>query len=152
MEILPDLDIEKQESAAQKFLKQDVHELNDHGRDIIIKEVMSIIHNIDMAALFGSNSRSEVPIVGQIGEFTVSGQVDRLAVLDNEILIVDYKTNRPPPKNTDDIPKIYVRQMAAYKKIIGDIYPKRHVRCILLWTDIGRLMEIPNKMLAKIKF
>jgi ATP-dependent helicase/nuclease subunit A len=152
LEILPDLDIEKQESAAQKFLKQDVHELNDHGRDIIIKEVMSIIHNIDMAALFGSNSRSEVPIVGQIGEFTVSGQVDRLAVLDNEILIVDYKTNRPPPKNTDDIPKIYVRQMAAYKKIIGDIYPKRHVRCILLWTDIGRLMEIPNKMLAKIKF
>jgi ATP-dependent helicase/nuclease subunit A len=53
------------------------------------------------AALFAEGSRAEVPLIGSVktprGTFTVSGQVDRLAVTDSEVLIVDYKTNRPPP-------------------------------------------------------
>ena len=43
-----------------------------------------------------------MPLIGTVqtprGTFTVSGQVDRLAVSEREVLIVDYKTNRPPPE------------------------------------------------------
>jgi len=83
---------------------------------------------------------------------SLSGQVDRLAISGNEILIVDYKTNRPPAENADNIPRIYLRQMAAYSAVLKDIYPGFEVRSFLLWTDICCLMEIPDEILNKMTF
>ena len=47
-------------------------------------------------------SRAEVPIVGRvIGDAAPSsGQVDRLAVTPDAVLIADYKTNRPAPRSS----------------------------------------------------
>jgi hypothetical protein len=42
--------------------------------------------------------------------------------------------------------------MAAYRAVIKKIYPKHNVRTYLLWTDVTRLMEIPDEMLNKIDF
>ena len=93
-----------------------------------------------------------MPIVGQVGDFTLSGQVDRLAMQGNEVLIVDFKTNRPPARSPEKIPKIYQRQMAAYKAVLKEIYPEKSIRCFLLWTDIAELMEIPDGLLNKYTF
>ena len=64
-------------------------------------EALAVTEAPAHAALFAEGSRAEVPLIGTVktprGTFTVSGQVDRLAVTDREVLIVDYKTNRPPP-------------------------------------------------------
>ena len=49
------------------------------------------------------NDRAEVPLVGTIRasdgsvKWTISGQIDRLLVEDNRVVIVDYKTNLHPP-------------------------------------------------------
>ena len=81
------------------------------------------------------------------GSFTVSGQVDRLAVSEREILIVDYKTNRPPPADAAGVPLAYRRQLALYRALLQAIYPGRPVRAFLLWTAVPLLMEIDAKIL-----
>ena len=60
----------------------------------------------------------------------------------DEILIIDYKTNRPPPENPEDVPQQYLNQMNAYARALEKIYPNRKVRTALLWTNDTRLMEI----------
>ncbi len=39
--------------------------------------------------------------MARIGAYDLEGQIDRLAVVDGSLLILDYKTNRPPPKTLD---------------------------------------------------
>ena len=85
---------------------------------------------------------AEIPVTGFVDGQLVSGQIDRMLVKDGEILIVDYKTNRPPPREAKDVPAVYQRQMKAYAATMRKIYPGRNVRCALLWTDGARLMEI----------
>jgi ATP-dependent helicase/nuclease subunit A len=83
------------------------------------------------------------------GSFTVSGQVDRLAVTDRDVLIVDYKTNRPPPDTASGVALPYRRQLALYRALLQEIYPGRQVRAFLLWTAAPRLMEIDGKTLDR---
>jgi ATP-dependent helicase/nuclease subunit A len=149
LEILPDTSPQHRRPSIERFLSQDAHEITYEQKEQITNEVLDIFENSDLEGLFGESSRAEVPIVGQVGDFTLSGQVDRLAIQGNEVLIVDYKTNRPPARSPEKIPKIYQRQMAAYKAVLKEIYPKKHVRCFLLWTDIAELMEIPEGFLNK---
>ncbi len=86
---------------------------------------------------------AEVPITGLLEDkILVSGQIDRLLVTPNEILIIDYKTNRPPPKNVKNVPLIYLNQMRHYADIIRQIYKNRPIRTALIWTDGATLMEI----------
>jgi ATP-dependent helicase/nuclease subunit A len=103
--------------------------------------------------LFGLESRGEVPLIGTIttssGTFTVSGQVDRLSVGEREVLIVDYKTNRPPPDAAGSVPLSYRRQLALYRALLAEIYPGRTIRAFLLWTAAPRLMEIAGDTLDK---
>src|SRR3546814_3953982 len=52
-----------------------------------------------------------------------AGQIDRLAVADDGILMVDYKSNRPPPATAERVAPVYLRQMAAYRALLREIYP-----------------------------
>jgi ATP-dependent helicase/nuclease subunit A len=97
--------------------------------------------------LFGPSSRAEVPLAGVIGDQAVFGQIDRLAITDAEVLIVDYKSDREPPVEPDRVPVAYVRQMAAYRALLREIYPGRAVRCALLWTAAPRLMMLEEALL-----
>jgi ATP-dependent helicase/nuclease subunit A len=77
----------------------------------------------------------------------VSGQIDRLAVLGDAILIGDYKTDRPAPRILDDVPAAYIRQLALYRAVLRQLYPDKRVRAALLWADVPDLMEIPASAL-----
>ncbi len=94
-----------------------------------------------------------MPLIGTVptprGTFTVSGQIDRLAVSDREVLIVDYKTNRPPPDDVTCVPLAYRRQLALYRALLSGINPGRPVRAFLLWTSAPRLMELDAATLDK---
>ena len=69
------------------------------------------------------------------------------AVTDTEVLIVDYKTNRPPPEELGGVPLSYRRQLALYRALLTRLYPGRRVRAFLLWTAALRLMELDAKTL-----
>ncbi len=77
----------------------------------------------------------------------LEGQIDRLAKVDGGLLILDYKTNRPPPKTLEEVAPAYIAQLAAYRRRSEGLYPGVPLRAALLWTDGPRLMEIPSTSL-----
>jgi ATP-dependent helicase/nuclease subunit A len=77
----------------------------------------------------------------------VSGQVDRLVVTADAVLIADFKTNRPAPRRIEDVPKPYLRQIALYRALLARLYPDRPVRAALVWTEVPDLMEISSAAL-----
>jgi ATP-dependent helicase/nuclease subunit A len=99
--------------------------------------------------LFGSPSYAEVPIIGYMSESLLSGQIDRLIINEDHVLIVDYKTHTHVPQNITDIPNTYVRQMALYRHALTHIYPEKTILCGLLWTELPRLDLLPEALLEK---
>jgi ATP-dependent helicase/nuclease subunit A len=117
--------------------------LSEDQQAEIVQEIMAILNHPDFAPIFGPGSMAEVPITGLLDESTlISGQIDRLLITDNEILIVDYKTNRPPPDNVDDVPIQYKNQLQSYARTLEKIYPDRPIKTALLWTNVPALMDI----------
>ena len=150
---LPGLPAAERADAARRFLAQPAHGLSPQDIEQWAGEALSVTEAPAHAALFAPGSRAEVPLIGTLqtlrGTFTVSGQVDRLAVSDTEVLIVDYKTNRPPPDSAEGVALVYRRQLALYRALLQRIYPGRRVRAFLLWTAAPRLMEIAEETLDK---
>ncbi|HYD30905.1 MAG TPA: double-strand break repair helicase AddA [Azospirillaceae bacterium] len=148
LQTLPDVAPEHREAACRRFLASPSHQLPDWAQDEIAAETLAVLDHPDFRHLFGPASRAEVPVVGLVGTQAISGQIDRLALTDDAVWIVDYKTNRPPPTEERDVPAVYLRQMALYRQALRAIYPGRAVRCLLLWTDAPRLMELSDGRLA----
>ena len=147
LQILPDLERERRARAALRFLTGSGG-LERAQALVLTNEVADLLDHADFAPLFAPGSRAEVPIVGLIGDSrALSGQVDRLAVTDTEVLVVDFKTNRRPPAAAEPLPDLYVRQMAAYRLALACIYPRHRIRCALLWTDGPALREIETALL-----
>ena len=144
---LPDLPAVDREEAALRYLKRTASELNDAQHEQLWQEVNHILTDENFRALFAEGSKAEVPIAGIVAGRAISGQVDRLVVTENEVLVVDYKTNRPPPVRVEDVQQVYVRQMALYAKALEGIYRDKKVKAALLWTDAARLMQVPDPML-----
>lgn len=142
LQTLPELPPAERSKAMLRFLARPAWGLETPQRLAIAAEVSDILDHPGLAALFAPGSRAEVPVVGRIGDRVVSGRVDRLAVTGDEVLIADYKTNRRPPASDEDIPDLYIRQMAAYRLALACIYPGRRIRCVLVWTDGPRLTEL----------
>ncbi|MBN9011011.1 MAG: PD-(D/E)XK nuclease family protein, partial [Rhizobiales bacterium] len=111
--------------------------------------ILAILDDPLFAAVFAPGSRAEVDIAGRVTlgmrEYHVSGRIDRLAVLAERILIVDYKTNRPPPAELKDAPPAYVGQLALYRLLLARLYPGRRVEAALLWTEVPALMDVPGE-------
>ena len=150
---LPEIAPQKRKGAAERFLKAQAADLPARTRSSIVSETMTILEDAAFAPLFGPGSEAEVPISGEISGpggrtvLRVSGQIDRLLATPNELLIVDYKTNRPPPVAREAAPRAYLLQLAAYRLVLQRIYGPRPMRAALLWTDGPRLMAIPGEML-----
>ena len=144
LETLPDLPIENRRKAAQKYVQQPAHGISTKIQNSIIDEVFKILENPKFVDIFGPQSMAEVPVTGTIGDQVISGQIDRLLITNDEIFIIDYKSNRPPPKDVQGIPAIYIKQMKAYADIMKQIYPNKQIRGALIWTDGAKLMELPD--------
>jgi ATP-dependent helicase/nuclease subunit A len=149
LQILPELDPVRRRKAAEQFLARPVHGLADAEQAAIAEEILAILAEPDFAALFGPESQAEVPIVGLVGDYAIAGQIDRLVVTTEDVLIIDYKTLRPKPASDDAVPPAYLRQLAAYRAAIAQIYPGRAVKCALLWTDGPHLMPISPALLDR---
>ncbi|MGE3626261.1 MAG: double-strand break repair helicase AddA [Hyphomicrobiales bacterium] len=150
---LPRLAPAGREEAAKRFLAARGSELTPQALAGIWAETRAILEDPAFAPVFGEGSRAEVPIAALLdrGEglapLAISGQIDRLLVTDDSVLIVDYKTNRPPPADEADVAPGYIHQLAAYRLALSGIYPGKSVRAALLWTDGARLMEISSGLL-----
>jgi ATP-dependent helicase/nuclease subunit A len=153
LELLPELPRERRAEASRRFLARPIHELDAAAQEEIAGETLRVLEDSTFAPLFASGSQGEVRVTGEIagdhGTMVLSGQIDRLVVTAAEVLVLDYKTNRPPPATESDVAEIYLRQMAAYRAVLRRIYPDRPVTCALLWTDGPRLMPLSPWLLDR---
>ena len=77
----------------------------------------------------------------------MSGQIDRLAVTADSVLVADFKTNRPPPATAGANAGALSRADGALPRGAEKIYPGKRIDCALVWTDGARLMALPAAML-----
>lgn len=147
LELLPAVDEPERSAAADRLLARLAPGVDEEERNHWREEVLAILCLPQFASVFGPGSRAEVDIAGDIDGKIVSGQIDRLLVEDKRIVIIDYKTNRPPPADVTDTPPAYLAQMAAYRALLQKIYPGHQVDCALLWTFEARLMALPHSLL-----
>jgi ATP-dependent helicase/nuclease subunit A len=148
LQSLPDIPGPARTEAARRHLARNAAGLADDERDAMQRQVDTVLSDPHFAELFGPGSRAEVPIVGRLDRpglppLAVAGQVDRLAVTADTVLIADYKTNRPAPRRLADVPKAYVLQLALYRAVLGLLYPDKTIRAALVWTDVPDLMDVP---------
>jgi ATP-dependent helicase/nuclease subunit A len=147
LQSLPDLAAERRRTAALAYLARHATDWSEAERSSLADSVLGLMSDSRFAAVFAGGSRAEVPIVGRLtlpgrSPALVSGQVDRLVVAPDEVLIVDFKTNQAPPRRAAEAPPAYVRQLALYRAILARLYPQRAIRAALLWTEAPELMEI----------
>ena len=149
LQTLPELPAKARGEAARRFLASRAPDLPPETRQEMAAETLGLIAHPDFAPLFGPGSRAEAPIVGELESgLALSGQIDRLLVTAHEVLLVDFKTNRPAPLTPAETPEPYLRQMAAYRQALGKIYPDKSIRSALVWTEGHRLMELSETLLA----
>ena len=148
LQALPDIPPERRGKAAAEFLAKKGKDLAEAARNAIAGEVTRLIDDARFAPLFLPGSRAEVAIVGKatIGGqmFRVSGQIDRLAVTPEAVLIADFKTNRPVPQ---EVPHPYITQLALYRAVLAKLYPGRPVRCAVIWTETPEIVELSGEVL-----
>jgi len=149
LQTLPDLDIAERPAAARRFLAHPAHALTPAAQDEIATEIAAILAMPAFASVFGPGALVEAPLAGRVGGQLVTGQVDRLIVNADAVLVIDYKTNRPPPLRPEDVSPAYLEQMALYRALLQQIFPGRPVAAALLWTFAPRLMPLPSALLDR---
>ncbi|MEM9618607.1 MAG: double-strand break repair helicase AddA [Pseudomonadota bacterium] len=151
LEILPETPPAKRQNAADQLLSRLAPHIDESERNRWRDEVLAVLTEGQFARVFGPGSRAEVAIAGTpkgaSSDIIITGQIDRLILDKNEILVVDYKTNRPPPARVEDTAPAYIAQMAAYRALLQEIYPGHQIKAALLWTFDARLMALPDETL-----
>ncbi len=142
LQLLPEISKENRINSAKQYFHNNNFDLSSSNQSQIISEVISILENPEFSSLFDKQSKAEVPIMGEVDGKIISGQIDRLAVLPDKVLIIDYKTNRPAAKSINEVPLAYLKQLKAYKSLVQKIYPDKIIKTYILWTNTTQIMEI----------
>jgi ATP-dependent helicase/nuclease subunit A len=146
---LPDVPAERRRDIALAYLS--ARDVAPAEAAALADETLAVISNPRFAAAFAPSARAEVAIVADLPELgpgaRVNGRIDRLAVSDDEILAIDFKTNRPSPERAEDISSVYRAQMALYRAALAKVFPGRRIACALIWTEGPRLMALDDALL-----
>ena len=149
-EVLPDLALSERAAAAHRYLTREAG-LTDAQREEIAAVSLSVLADPAFAEVFGPGSTAEAAVAGGApdlpADLRISGRLDRIVVTEKRVLVVDYKTNRPPPTRIEDADDAYVVQMAVYVAVLRALYPGRRVDAALLWTDGPKLMPVPENLI-----
>jgi ATP-dependent helicase/nuclease subunit A len=149
LQSLPELAPAARDAAARRYLALPVHGLAPAAQAALAEATLAVLEHPDFAPIFAPGSQGEVPVVALLGGRALAGQIDRLVVSADCVMIVDYKTLRPPPQDEAAVAGAYLDQLAAYRAAVAAIYPGREVRCALLWTEGPRLMPVSGGLLDR---
>ncbi|HEY2008744.1 MAG TPA: double-strand break repair helicase AddA [Rhizomicrobium sp.] len=144
---LPDIAPEKRHAVALAFVQASGLKQSEK----LVEETLAVLDDPAFAAAFAPGSQAEAGLLAELPELgvgaRVNGRIDRLAVTDKEVLILDYKTNRPPPAREADVPAVHLAQMALYRAAAAKVFPERRIACGLIFTDGPRLLQLSDVVL-----
>lgn len=133
LEILPEAIPAEWSDIMEIYLK------NKSYKDEVAEIVLNVLNNNEFKFLFDKNSKAEVPIFGEVDGDLISGQIDRMSILDDKIYIVDYKNTNSIPNY---VPIKYVKQLVLYKALLKKIYPNKEIISFILWTSFGKIDRV----------
>jgi ATP-dependent helicase/nuclease subunit A len=90
----------------------------------------------------GSTLQAEYPVAGTwSGGLLMSGYVDLLGLKDDRLIVLDFKTDRPPTGAVEQSYPQYVAQVLAYGQLLADggLAGAGQLRCGLLFTADGEI-------------
>jgi ATP-dependent helicase/nuclease subunit A len=150
LQVLPSLSPEGRQDALARYLGRAMPGAGSPERDLIAGQVLAVINDPEFAAVFASPGEAEVSVMGTLRingeERAVSGRIDRLAVMEDRVLIVDYKTGQAPEPG-GPAPASHVSQLAIYRALLAPLYPERRIQAALIYVSGPLLMEIPEAAL-----
>ena len=137
--------------AVAQRLKVKVH---SKQRAEILKTLERVMASEECRFVFDADGRNEVALGGYIhlpddaDERRVPGRIDRLCFMEgDEVLAVEYKSDRRPPGKVEDLRIEYLGQVGIYYKLLRELWPSRKIRCGVLWIATASFMEVPESML-----
>jgi ATP-dependent helicase/nuclease subunit A len=154
IQMLPDIDADRRAEAARGYLGRIGRDWPESERERLWRSVEQVLADPVYAPLFAAGSRAEVAIMGRVAiggvERAVSGKIDRLAVTGDAVLIVDFKTGRPPQSpDPARLSPSHVAQMALYRELVRPLYPDREIRAALVYTEAPVLVPLGDETLAQ---
>lgn len=136
---LPDAPPEQRETAGRRWLLR--QGLAEEIASALLAEALAVLEHPDCAPVFGPGSRAEQPILGE----GVRGVIDRVLIGPEEVWVVDFKTDRPAPRDWRSVDPAYIEQLGGYALALQAAFPGRAVRCSLIWTEEPRVMALPQE-------
>jgi ATP-dependent helicase/nuclease subunit A len=146
LQSLPTVAAERRAESAARFLAGQP-DLDPGLGDEIAHTALGLLDDPHLAGLFGPGSLQEVPLAGRLAGRPVSGQIDRLLIAPERIVIADYKTNETVPETLAEVPDVYVAQLAIYRALLASIHPDRPVEAWLIWTAEPSVMPLPPDLM-----
>ncbi len=116
---------------AKKIIEKEEF-LSEREKNKIQQDLSDFIGSQHFEKLFSGKVRCEVDIVGQKN----LKRIDLLVEQENEVLIVDYKSDETLP---DVVPEQYLRQLNGYKKLVEEIYVGKEIKIAIFWTGFLQL-------------
>lgn len=147
LQYLPAYSPEQQAEMTHAWLGRPASGLKPDEAQALAEQVLSVLALPDLAPLFSPQARAEQRLAGVAGGQVIVGQVDRMILLPDKVLVCDFKTGRHTPRTVAATPVLYLRQMAAYRALLQGLYPDKPVRCVLVWTEGPRADVLPDALL-----
>nr|WP_152534207.1 double-strand break repair helicase AddA [Commensalibacter papalotli (ex Servin-Garciduenas et al. 2014)] len=147
LQYLPDCPSEQRAAIALQWLKPLESQFSTKEIQKLIEQVLNIITHPLLHSLFDQQSLVEQPLVGMVNGIVITGQIDRMRILSDQILLCDFKSGRKIPREAEDVPVIYLKQMAAYWSLLTMMHPKHQINPLIVWTDIAKIMILPKELL-----
>ena len=152
---VPDLPFDTRWTVAAAWLERMLPHCDEAERRGWIEGVRRVVEDPAMMPFFEpATSRGEVPVTGTLtiaGEpRAVSGTIDRIAVLDGGVRILDFKTDVRAPAGPEEVAQSYRNQMALYRRLCAGVWRDRPVSVTLLYTHAAeglRTVSLPDALL-----
>ncbi len=152
LQTLPEIPLAERADASRRYAERAARFWPQDERDRLIDSVLKLLDSPDLQPVFKAHAQAEVSIMGTLTldgrDYAVSGRVDRLAVLDDRVVILDYKTNRVPPETAAAIPFAHRAQLAIYQTIMAPLYPGKRIDCVLVYTESGSVHTLTPEAMA----
>ena len=113
-------------------------------------ELMALIAHPVLAEILSADGHSEAALITQMADGRAERRrIDRLIETADGILVADYKTDRVVPERVEDCNPDYLMQLAIYRDTLKLAKPGRPMRFCLVWTEVPRLMPVPDAVLDR---
>lgn len=152
LQVLPTYPADERREAARRYLERATHFWPRSERQKVFENVMQVIDHPALQSVFAQTGQAEVSIMGTLALGTetraVSGRIDRIAIEDDQVTLLDFKTNRLPPRSSADVPFSHSAQLAIYRELLRPLYPDKAFECLLVYTENASLIALDDARLS----